>query len=245
MKEGETDAGFIYHEGKLLGLNLGWQYAAEHECGIRRIREDFGVDFNGVGVEGRVIHKVPENFGSWSGVLRRRGSKDTVNCKGFGPKERLDWYFGEMQLSPEGLFTAWSDRSFAAVSTNIEAVEEILKAFENLDICFSMGRGSGPLANAGLVIAIGSALPAEILDNWAQESLEARALKHDATKTGIEDRLRKAKKQFWALEPRRRGAQVIFWLNPMDQHLYQAGWYTVEDLDKWIAGTGPVLKGKS
>jgi len=35
---------------------------------------------------------------------------------------------------------------------------------------------------------------------------------------------------------------VIFFLNPKDQVNNNHGWFTVEDLDKWISGTGPVIR---
>lgn len=33
-----------------------------------------------------------------------------------------------------------------------------------------------------------------------------------------------------------------FWLNPWDQHIYEAGWYTLEELKQWGKDKGPVIK---
>ena len=38
--------------------------------------------------------------------------------------------------------------------------------------------------------------------------------------------------------------EVVFWLNPQEQQIYDANWYTVEQLDQWAKGEGPVIKTK-
>lgn len=38
---------------------------------------------------------------------------------------------------------------------------------------------------------------------------------------------------------------VYFWLNPMHQDRYNSGWFTVEELDEWLEGRGPVMKHAS
>jgi hypothetical protein len=67
--------------------------------------------------------------------------------------------------------------------------------------------------------------------------------------------LTKAKKKWFALSPKWSGEikstvngeintqfDVIFWLNPMDQHTNNAGWWTVEQLMQWGEGKGPVVE---
>jgi hypothetical protein len=34
---------------------------------------------------------------------------------------------------------------------------------------------------------------------------------------------------------------IRFWLNPIDQELYQSGWYTIDDLIAWTRGVGPII----
>lgn len=34
---------------------------------------------------------------------------------------------------------------------------------------------------------------------------------------------------------------IRFWLNPIDQELYQAGWYTIDELIGWTRQVGPIV----
>lgn len=36
--------------------------------------------------------------------------------------------------------------------------------------------------------------------------------------------------------------EVRFWLNPVDQHRYAVGWFSIDDLIAWLNDTGPVLR---
>jgi hypothetical protein len=77
-----------------------------------------------------------------------------------------------------------------------------------------------------------------------------------AEKTGIAARLKKASEKsgitsylrpftYYALSPRWKDEtkkEVVFWLNPCSQDRFNFGWFTVKDLDDWIAGTGKVPK---
>jgi hypothetical protein len=68
--------------------------------------------------------------------------------------------------------------------------------------------------------------------------------------TKIEEKIKKADLRYFALSPRwcndgektRTKYPIVFWLNPHDQHIYNSGWFTVEELEQWISKTGPVLK---
>lgn len=34
---------------------------------------------------------------------------------------------------------------------------------------------------------------------------------------------------------------IKFWLNPSEQDIYHAGWFTIDDLIAWVHDTGPVI----
>ena len=76
-----------------------------------------------------------------------------------------------------------------------------------------------------------------------------------AAATGIEEVLKKAGKRYYALSPRWaasiKGTKngevetkygVVFWLNPCDQYKNNYGHFTVEELQQWAKGEGPIPK---
>jgi hypothetical protein len=81
---------------------------------------------------------------------------------------------------------------------------------------------------------------------------EDRINLHEAAKaTGIEEKVCAALKSdfggkpFYALSPSWKNKQntkhkVVFWLNPTDQQKNNYGWFTVEELEQWIEGKGPI-----
>ena len=125
------------------------------------------------------------------------------------------------------------------------------------------GAGSNPFARAGLAVAVASEIPEEGRAHMLAADLDRNALLDAAAETRIEERLKEAsgsdrhavfrKFGFFALSPRwapkdddgtPKGTAhpVVFWLNPMDQKANNHGWFTVEDLDAWMIGEGPVPK---
>ena len=54
---------FIFNEdGTFVGLNLGADYCAEHEWGIRDLEDTFGINRNLVGIKSRTIQKLPDSM---------------------------------------------------------------------------------------------------------------------------------------------------------------------------------------
>jgi hypothetical protein len=35
--------------------------------------------------------------------------------------------------------------------------------------------------------------------------------------------------------------EIKFWLNPVDQESYRAGWYSIDDLIAWVYNQGPIV----
>src|SRR6185436_440352 len=59
MKYATHDNGLIRDEqGNLVGVNLGWDFTAEHEWGVRGIKQDLGVDGKGYGPDRHRIRDV-------------------------------------------------------------------------------------------------------------------------------------------------------------------------------------------
>ena len=99
--------------------------------------------------------------------------------------------------------------------------------------------------NGGLVLTIISRLPDEIITNTYEKDKDYYELQVAAKATGIYERLKEAGKKYHALSPRwtdENKKDVAFWLNPWGQDKYNFGWYTVQDLDDWIADEGKIIK---
>jgi len=165
---------------------------------------------------------------------------------------------------------AWDYNSFGILvpMEKREVIDEIQEALskDNAMVFIGGGASDNPFDRGGLCITVRSRMPREHLDAMKKADLEQIHLEKDAKKTGIEKRLKKAGKRWFALSPKRPFVDngdgtytpfkssvreetnnvtkynVMFWLNPMEQHLYHSGWFTVEQLEEWVEDQGPVLK---
>lgn len=239
--------------GALLGIQLGFDFAAEHECGIDGLIWSFGLDPEACGIDRTRIRKLPAGLGSSQarGWLSRVTIKDPPHAfeglvlyKREGRAEVFlqNWRNGTRRMGPsEGkLLCGWDKDSFGLFCNSADGkshVDELHEAFKALDISIESHR-------RGLAFRIISRIPAEEKDRlWAQD-LDEKRLKQVALGTGIESELRAAGKRWYALRPQwadDRRQSVVFYLNPADQHLHDCGWFSVDDLRLWAQGQGPVM----
>jgi hypothetical protein len=248
----------------LLGVNLSADYCAEHEWGIKEIREALGIpgDVNGIyGLKRRQITRTPKSlqwvkysskyfiskFDVQRGLAKKSGDIKVQN-EGF---VYHDWYYEEpakialnSELSGVGLRGAWSEDDFAAVSSKEEEIAALREIFEefgklNIALCFS---GTLPVfENAGMVFAIADRLPQSVIEDWDKYDREQEQIKKEFAATGIEKLLKEAGKTYYALSPRRReDGSLWYWLNPMEQRQNNYGWFTLEDLQAWARNEGPI-----
>ena len=252
-------------ENQLLGVNLGADYCAEHEWGIKDIRHMLQINngkevpvwdseerfplFLQSGLEKRLISNGSTEHLHWVEKIKlndsdKRGKKEWSGflLQNITYRDEPSVY-GCYASDSQTLVTAWSEKDFAVLSRNKEEIlklKEIFDAFRQNDIIIWQG-GGGVFENAGLCIAIASRMPKSILKNWKNADIEADKLAKEARKTGIADRLRKAGKKYFALSPQReKDGSLCFWLNPMDQNNNNFCWCNVQDLDDWIADKGKI-----
>lgn len=247
----------------LLGVNLSADFCAEHEWGIKDIRMAFGLpDETGIhGINRRQITAAPKGL-AWvkyaaktyvgrydveRGLAKKTGDV-TLKNEGFVfhssyglEPERLA---RSSELSGLGLRGAWSEDDFAVVSNNpdeIAALREIFAEFEKKNIVICMSGAMAAFDNAGLVLAIASRLSVKVCEDWYNHDREQEQIKKEFTATGIEKTLKAAGKRYYALSPRRfEDGSLKFWLNPMEQQQNNYGWFTLEDLQAWSRGEGPI-----
>lgn len=151
-----------------------------------------------------------------------------------------------------------------------EALRLLADAVATSDLAVWVGNTpdnvGNPFSHSGIVMAIASRMPDEAIAALDDSDEEALRLADAAEKTGIRRKIeeRAGGLQSWpggpayhALAPKwvmrsvhRDGVQVrletihpvAFFLNPARQGAFNHGWFTVEELEQWLEGRGPVIK---
>jgi hypothetical protein len=258
MREGyDNDMLTLPERTEVIGVNLGSDHCAEHEWGIKGIKQVFGMKEDALGLDKRIVTVVAPELQWVEGKIRRGGNK-TQDAAGFwvnkynynepgGEKRVFELPDVHLYSDSSTLWTGWSEGDLGALSTDskqIDHLRHIFKAFGDLDIAIWLG-GGGVFKNAGLVIAIASELPKKITKQWYDSDVSYNKLMADFKATGIEEKLRKAGKRYFALSPRRKAdGGIEFWLNPMDQKNDYWGVVTLKDLEDWIMGKGKIPQNK-
>lgn len=245
MRHG-NEAGFLFDDnGQLIALNLGSDYCAEHEWGIKDLRRTFGMDDQSLGLDKRLAKQTSEDL-VWVSASTKGSNNKTVKYEGLwlrswsGATEPHDVFF----YRESTLWTGWSERDFGAFSTNeneIAHLKELFDLFQKPNSVAIWLGGGGVFKNAGLVIGVAPRFSEELRTSWLKADEEALKLKADAEATGIHARLKAANMRYFACSAKRqKDGSIKFWLNPEEQHKTNCGLYSVEELDQWIAGKGPI-----
>jgi len=158
-----------------------------------------------------------------------------------------DWTgMRDLWWDPRAPFLSWwNEGGFAILHSDRGVVEELVGAFEKGDVAIWVG-SSGPFENGGLIIAIGSRLPEDFLSDAREADLDRLRLYKASQSSGIHRKLKQAGLEYWALSPAWQDdekTEIKFWLNPRDQKNCNAGWYTLQELELWCQGKGPVVQG--
>jgi len=255
------DAEVFVENGKLYGFNLGADFVSEHEWGIDKLKRLFGVSNNKnglfgsvkpvLGVAARTITTVPEKALHYGEITIEKKKYFFLICYNSYVREiekiTVDLIKG-FELYPfrdNHIFTAWDEGSFGILVDEEykEELSNLYDAFMNKDIVFAMGRGH-VFKNSGLLLIVRSSMSEEEVQKMYDMDMDSINMKKAAEKTGIEKILKEAGKRYFALSPRWKDetkTEVIFWLNPMDQHIYNFGWFGVEELKQWANNEGPVI----
>lgn len=196
-----------------------------------------------MGLDKRRIKKVPTNL-RW---VDKDGVSGFVclNRDGSGTLNLVDKFLGYF-VRDRTLVCGWSDESFVALAKghkDIERLATIFTAMLSGDACI----GSFGLPGRGLSLVIASRVPEETRDELLEDDLEEFTLARRVGETGIVDEVRASGKSFFSLSKGMvdEDDELRIWLNPCEQHLYNYGWYTVEELRQWTKNEGPIMKKAS
>lgn len=228
------------------------------------------VDRKRVGVTARTITHGGENVILGKVGVRTMLIYNGRNGRHYYEQDGKDWFktwtdnelhlskaykYGSYESEAQIMAAAWSDRTFGIHVNTKEGrgyLKELHQAFLDNDIAFLFAGHGTPFSNPGLCLCIASRLPESVdvtLSAADIDTLELAAAKED---TGIEKVLEDAGCRFFALSPswmptkgnlkKESAHPVMFWLNPREQQSNNHGWYSVEELEQWAEGKGPIPK---
>ena len=261
------NASLIYHEAKFVGINLGADFCAEHEWGIKGIEEAFGLQTDMMGIQRYQNTFVPGNTPSFSKPYMLITTKFTDRKMPLvGLYFNAEYFWNDTPIkkflplpikhTEDEICAAWDSKSFGIVVHKNYAwiIDELMNAIQNHDLAIGLGP-SGPFKNGGLKLMIVSKIPQGVKDTILAEHEDYANLMKAVKKTNIEDYLAKHGKGYYALSPQwysptfkpnnrelKTKHKVVFFLNPREQSKYKVGWYTVEELKDWANDKGIVLK---
>lgn len=250
---------WLIKDGKFIGVGLGADFTAEHEWGIKDLKNHFGViigveslaqpilrDDKTLGIKRRIINEIPENL-----CFKEKDGLLAIFCDWWYSKEDKDIFdHSELRMhKDQKLCAAWDEKSFALVARKSEEqyMKTLWDAFQCKDILLFLGGPRGIIENAGLCFTVASSLPDQYGAELAEEDQKYIDLIKKAEATGIYELLKNAGKKWFWLGPEwdhRRPGEIMFWLNPYYQDKYNAGWYTLESLKLWAEEKGPIIKKK-
>lgn len=250
----KDDAGVFY------GLNLGYDFCAEHEHGISGLESLLGVDDSKLGIEGRKQTREVTSYKVCS--FTKKGRKFVsfilldgywgVKLGGMDNKELRDYIINTCELPEERdvFCSTWSEDAlcFVVSEENKEIVDEVARAISEKKMVIGIGADANPFSRGGLLIMVSDKIPSEVVDAVMSVDVDYQNLITKAfTKTKIDRTLKKAGKKYFALTPQwanEEKTKVKYWLNPYDQENNNWGWFTLEDLKLWAKGKGPIPKIK-
>jgi len=217
MKQAYHDYGFLTLNNEFIGVSLGYNYCAEHECGIKGIKDGMGIKDctrDNIGIACRTITNSPmddiqyRKKKEFTYLVYRANASRWMGAKFCDDKL---WDYGYDYKSPEyfktGILTSWSEYGFSIIGMGDEPRKRLKELYENfktknIAICF-LGTNN-PFANDSLSIVIVDRLPKDITDQMIKTDTEYMDLQDIIKKLDLEGKARKAGmnyRHFYAISP--------------------------------------------
>jgi len=257
--EGEV----LTEKDRFYGFNLGADFCAEHEWGIKGIRNAFGIglDSTQFGIENRRVTSIPEDLEYKSKYSFKTAFNEHSEMsylfyanlygeKGIGNRRLGEFAPSRSRFKNDekNIYgAAWSEDSFAVSAIyphGKDQLKELHTAIKKKEAAIWLG-GGGFFLNSGLVIAIIPHLPADIIEKMAAADKERFEVEKEVAASGIREFLEQKGKKYFALSPRREASgKIVYWLNPYEQDIHNYGWFHEEDLRQWADNKGPIMMKK-
>jgi hypothetical protein len=266
MRAAGRDTDFVFDdEDSLIGAFLAPDFCGEHESGITRLQQLFGIDRKpgdlgvesrrAIAVEGSNILFLKRTTKGVTSSLLCAGSEVSMryfkeNCLGKPKKsiKKAAAYLGGRGRGDK-LSGSWCGDGFSLYTTTAELsshLEALYTAFIGGDGIIMYGGSQSPFRSPGLALGIISKLSESTKDNMYASDKNSHDLKAAAKATGIYDIV--GRRSYFALSPhwckdskesKDSNHPVYFLLNPTNQEDNAWGYYTVEELTAWIKGEAP------
>lgn len=239
----------LTENNNFFGFHLPADFTAEHEWGIVDMKRCFGIPNPEItcepfGLERRKSTIVPENL-----HYLEKDKEIYLFMNSYG-----DHIPNDLKYYRDGIGGAWDGNGFGIVVSKenenyCNKIKEIKQAIDACDVAVFLG-GGRVFENSGLNVAIASKISKKNIKLWEDGDKELAKLYKDAEETGIKKKLEDANLRYYALSPSRPNKNmktkynVMFWLNPQKQDIHNYGYFSVEELEQWIEGKGPIPKKK-
>lgn len=283
MRAGHQDAGIFggYKDGtgldSFVALSLGWDRVAEHEWGIKDLLDDFKCNTKKQGLAAYKINKLSKDFVSGPVLdIEYRGEKidlwvisnaEHIKDHPDRIKDYMEHKFHDDELDID-FWSAWDGKKFALAikqgpvsdTRSMQMYTMLHNAFLKKDLAIFTSGTKNPFAGHGLMLAIYSRIPKQVLSDSEKEAAEKGIMaKRMANSKAI--KAREAKIAEWKAanpncstpwdaiflgEPSVHGLGLKFWLNPNHQSQLNAAWITESDVMDWVNGkVGKVIKSQA
>ena len=225
MERSTLETDFVTIDDKVIGVNLGFDFVAEHEFGIKHLQQDFGFQVeNELGFEARKNTIVPEGF---------------IYCENLKEDSAVLLYNSSLEHSLDGelsfllnrsLVAAWDESSFGVrvKSEHKFILKNLYDAFIDRNGVITLSGSNNPFSNSGLTLLDYRLIPGnvkeEVRENdrvFREEQALFRRLEEES---GVYGLLKKSGKNFYALGVRKLSeeGEPLWWLNPVGQEIYKA-----------------------
>lgn len=244
---------------EIIGISLGFDFYAEHECGFRKLLEKFNCPLEKKhGISKYKIQKAPINAGffTYSGeeyyYLTTYGYGEIEDQK---IKSHLKSYLS--YFFKDGFYSAWDSSNFAIILKNEQVYELLVKKFsENAIFVYRKKSFLG----GGLTFLFSSAVTKEEIKQSEREGINYENKKREHDNNPVFKKLKEKQKLWREKYPDSHetpwdsiclsfhlsnDGKIMTRLNPQhQQHLYW-GLVTFQDIDDWAEGkVGTIIPSK-
>lgn len=247
-------------KGEIKGVNLGYDFCAEHEWGCSALNSRLGIGYDATEEFGYQLRKVTKGEDVIGGLVSIGKKQCYYICAAstkylpndmksslLGIMQAMHMDFEEVRMEKDGFLAGWNERGFHILFDErfLKFGADLLAAIHQGDALVYIGSEKrNPFSRDGLRVIILSREDESELKRMAERDEDKINLLRAAHGTGIHELLKKAGKKYYALSPAWADdakSAVKFWLNPMEQRLYRCGWYTVDELKLWAEDKGPIV----